>query len=111
MATEDPPYRIPLHPVSSSNIEAIGYDDAKKILAVKFLSGAVFHYASVEADTALDLLHAESVGRYYTKNIKGKFAGAKMTGPCVACDAQGYIGDPCACGQGQHSEVERPAAE
>lgn len=106
MATEEP-YRIALNPVSSSNIQAIGFDDEKKILAVQFHSGAIFHYAGVEPDLALDLVNADSIGRFYTKNIKGKFTGAKMTGPCSACEAEGYLGQPCACGEGVHREKEQ----
>ena len=99
--------RIPVEPVTSSNIAGIGYDGKRRILAVQFLNGAIFHYANVDAIVADDLLTAESVGRFYSLNVRGKFTGDKMTGPCPACQAQGWIEDPCACGAGVHQREER----
>lgn len=40
---------MPLTPVKSSNIEAIGYDDKANRLTVKFKSGAVHDYHGVDA--------------------------------------------------------------
>jgi hypothetical protein len=87
-------YRIPTNPVSSSNIAELGYDDEKGILAVVFKSGAIYHYA-VSADLALDLLHADSIGRFYSTQIKGKFTGQKMTGHCPRCGVQARVGEVC----------------
>lgn len=89
------PIRIPLEPLVSSNISAGGYDPDKKILAIEFKSGDIFHYAGVELEVATAFYCAESKGTYYGKNIRGKFTGEKMTGPCGACGAVGWIGDRC----------------
>lgn len=105
MADDDGVYRVPLSPVTSSNLAALGYDDDKHILAIEFQSGGIYHYAGVSADTALDLLHAESIGRFYQQHIKGKYQGQKMTGACPACGWTGYVGATCSdCGTAQHVE-------
>jgi hypothetical protein len=92
---DDGVYRIPTFPVSSSNIAAVGYDDDKHVLAIEFASGVIYHYAGVTADQALDLKNAPSIGRYYSTNIKGKFAGQKMTGHCPRCGIQARVGEVC----------------
>ena len=116
---EDGVYRIPTNPVSSSNIAEIGFDDDKQILAVVFKSGAIYHYAGVSADLALDFLHAPSIGRFYSTQIKGKFTGQKMTGHCPRCGIQARVGEECPdCGcdliaedppKEQHASHERSA--
>ena len=93
------PYKIPLEPVTSSNIAALGYDAEKQILAVQFASGEVYHHAEVSPESASALATAESIGRHYGKHIRGKFASEKMTGGCPKCAARGYIGEACSdCG-------------
>ena len=117
---DDGVFRIPSFPVSSSNIAAIGFDDEKRILAIEFKSGSIYHYAGVSADLALDLVHADSIGRFYAQKIKGKFTGQKMTGHCPNCGVQARVGETCPdCGtatiqddplkESQH-EPEREAA-
>jgi len=104
----DEPIRIPRFPVSSSSIAAIGYLEAKKILAVEFAGGGVMHYAGVEPETAVDLLNADSIGRFYATMIRGKYWADKMTGRCPACGALGWIGDRCDdCGTATFTREER----
>lgn len=91
----DDVFRIPAFPVSSSNIQAIGYDEDKRILAVEFKSGSIYHYADIGADLALDLVNAESIGRFYSQHVRGKFTGQKMTGHCPACGIQARVGELC----------------
>jgi len=102
--------KIDLEPVTSSNLAAYGYDGAKKILAVEFKNGHIYHYADVPPETALGFLNADSKGSFYGKMIRGKFTGQKMTGRCPKCeDAPGWIGDVCAdCGTATYAD-ERPA--
>lgn len=102
MATAE---KIELEPFVSTNLAALGYNAAKKILAVQFKSGAIFHYADVSLDLAVGFLEADSVGRYYATKIKGKYPGQRMTGPCAACGAEGWIGDRCTdCGTADYQE-------
>lgn len=89
------PDRIPRFPVTSSSIAAIGYLEAKKILAIEFAGGGIYHFADVEPDVVLALIAASSIGGHFAKHIKGKHAGLKMTGICLDCGDKGWIGDTC----------------
>ena len=100
--------KIPLQAFDSTNLAALGYNPAKSILAVQFKSGAIYHYADVSLEVALGFLQADSVGRYYATTIKGKYPGQRMTGPCPACAAEGWIGDRCTeCGTADYQEKEK----
>ena len=93
--------RIPLDPVVSSTIHAVGYDPDKQILAVQFKRGDIWHYAEVPPATQQALVTAESLGRYFGSSIRGKFPARKMTGTCPQCGHKpGWIGDSCTnCGR------------
>lgn len=74
---------IPLQPVTSSQIQAIGYDDATKTLAVQFHGkagpGSTYHYADVPAQKFEELKKAESIGKYFGAHIKnGGYKYAKV---------------------------------
>ena len=64
--------------VKSSNLMAIGYDEAKKILAVRFNSG-VWHYEGVSPEQHRALMSAESIGKHFHQNIRTKFKGVKQS--------------------------------
>lgn len=64
---------IAMLPVNSSMAASIGYDKNEQILQVEFHNGAVYQYSGVEADTWQDLHDADSVGRYYNHEIKGRY--------------------------------------
>jgi len=61
---------IPMQPVESSQIKAMGYDAESKTLAIEFLGGGLYHYANVEPDTFAEMMLAPSLGSYFYKNIK-----------------------------------------
>jgi YD repeat-containing protein len=111
-------FTIDLHLVKSSNLHAVGYDAARRILAVQFKDGHIWHYAGVAADVWADLCAAPSLGSFYTKQIRGKFQAQKMTGACPKCGDTGHIGvrcEECGCddyqGAVQHALVwDHPAA-
>lgn len=90
--------------IESSSIAEIGYDPTRQILLIAFKTGEVFHYGSVPLEKVVEFYAAESRGRYYSQQIKGKFPGAKMTGHCTTCQALGWVGDPCACGEGVYMD-------
>jgi hypothetical protein len=75
---------IPLTPVQSSQIHAIGYDAASSTLRVQFKSaagaGSVYDYPGVPAETHANFLKAESVGKFFGANVKGKFEFKKLPG-------------------------------
>jgi hypothetical protein len=87
--------KIPVTPVKSSNIHAIGYDPETQTLAVHFKSGAIWHFAGVRPDLAAALRAAPSKGKLFVEQIRGRFTSEKMSGSCAACGDVGFIGDPC----------------
>ena len=62
-----------MQPVSSSNLEAVGYDPATKELHVRFKSGSTAQYFDVPEDVHQQLVSAPSVGKHYHQHIKGRF--------------------------------------
>lgn len=67
-------------PVQSSNIESIGYDHNAATLEVKFHSGEVYQYTNVPESVYKGLFDAESKGRYFHTNIRGKYPFNKIEG-------------------------------
>lgn len=63
---------IPLTPVQSNQVKAIGYDAGTKTLAVTFARGPghIYHYPNVTPKTHADFLQAESIGTFFGKHIK-----------------------------------------
>ena len=57
--------------VDSSNVQSVAYDDHTKTLCVRFLNGGLYSYNDVSHEVYTDLVHAESVGRYLNKYVKG----------------------------------------
>ena len=66
-------------PVKSSNVDSVGYEEGTKTLEVGFKSGGVYQYAGVEPQTHLDLMGAESIGKFVSQNIvNAGFKSQKM---------------------------------
>lgn len=87
--------------VESSNLVSVGYNKARQVLAVEFKSGDIFHYTGVDEELATKFLEADSLGAFYSRNIKGKISAMKMTGQCRSCgsSSKGLLGERCAtCG-------------
>jgi hypothetical protein len=71
-----------LHKVESSQIAAIGHDNATNTLHVQFKSGGpTYSYAGVSAEKFAALKGAKSIGSHFAAHIKGvhefKKQGAK----------------------------------
>lgn len=97
------PEPIELHDVTSTNLAKLGYDGTTRTLAVEFRNGTIVHYFGIDPDAVQKLFGAESKGAYYAKEIRGKYQGQRMTGPCEKCGANGWIGDTCVdCGCGAY---------
>jgi len=64
--------------VSSSNIEAVGYDDNSETLQVAFKNGSVYQYFDVPEHVFSSLRDAISVGGYLASNIKGIYRYSKI---------------------------------
>ena len=65
-----------LKPVSSSNIDSIGYDGST--LYVSFHSGSLYAYYNVPKNEHDGLMSASSHGSYLHWNIKGRYPYAKL---------------------------------
>lgn len=66
-------YGVDMIPVSSSNVESVGYDEQQQILYVRFLSGGLYIYKGVSMYEFEGLLNAPSVGSYLHRNIKNVY--------------------------------------
>ncbi len=64
---------IPLTPVTSSRLNAMGYDAATQTLALQFKNkggvGATYHYGNFTETEWAALKDAESQGSYVTRNV------------------------------------------
>lgn len=83
--TTNPP-TITLIPCESSQIEGFGYDEASQTLAIRFLGkgvtpGSVYHYADVPLHVFTEMQAAESKGKFFGANIRGRFVYAKQLDP------------------------------
>jgi hypothetical protein len=65
-------------PVKSSQIHSVGFDVEKGVLEVQFLTGDVYRYADVPAETYKAFIEAQSIGRYFGLQIRGKFKFVKI---------------------------------
>ncbi|MBV7457355.1 KTSC domain-containing protein [Acidovorax sp. sif1233] len=62
---------IPMAPVKSAQLRAIGYDVANGVLAVQFQrGGAIYHYPGVGADVHAEFMAAKSKGAFFAQRIK-----------------------------------------
>lgn len=65
--------------VKSDLIKSIGYDGERSVLEVEFSNGpSVYRYHDVPAETHQALLGAQSIGRYFGLQIRGKFRTEKL---------------------------------
>jgi KTSC domain len=56
----------------SSFVKRICYDRSNSYMLIN-LNGTYYHYCEIDGETAIGLLHAESVGRFFNANIRGRF--------------------------------------
>lgn len=60
-----------LHPVTSSTVDAIGYDPSSRTLQVSFRNGGVYDYFSVPDGVFRAFLDAPSKGGFHARSVKG----------------------------------------
>lgn len=60
-------------PVSSSNIESIGYDEQNQDVYVRFLNGSTYIYKGVPQHEYENLRDAPSLGSYLHRNYKNVY--------------------------------------
>ena len=65
-------------PVTSSNVASIGYDPKSMLLEVEFKNGSIYQYFDVPENEYLNVISAESIGRYLNQNIKNNYRYCKI---------------------------------
>jgi len=65
-------------PVASSNIAAIGYDEASQTLEVEFTSGALYQYYNVTQALFEQLMQASSKGQFLAYQIKNSYPYSRV---------------------------------
>lgn len=68
---------IAMTAVSSSSIQAYGYQAGTRTLVLTFKGGRSYRYADVPQSTVDGIREAKSTGTYVAKHVLGKFAIAK----------------------------------
>lgn len=71
---------VEMNNVVSSNICAIGYNDEEKVLRVRFANGGLYQYTEVPRLVYDEFKKSNSVGRYFSAVIRGKFPFTKVIG-------------------------------
>lgn len=69
-------------PVESSSIESVGYE--KNVLEVSFRNGGLYQYFDVPEEAVLALMRAESKGRFFNQEIRGRYPATKLKSPQAA---------------------------
>jgi len=64
--------------VSSTNLAAVGYDEANQTLRVEFKNGGIYDYYDVPQSEYENLMQASSHGQYLAQNIKGRYRYARV---------------------------------
>lgn len=64
--------------VESSELQSVGYELSTSVLEAEFRSGEIYQYFDVPAQLVLELLKAESLGRYFNARIRSKFKFKKV---------------------------------
>lgn len=62
----------------SSNVKAIGYNDANSALFVEFVSGGTYCYAGVPRDVWNDLEASYSKGSFIHSQIRNKYSVERL---------------------------------
>jgi hypothetical protein len=65
-------------PVSSSNVDSVGYDEDSGTLEVEFKNGTVYQYFDVPSKIYENLMSASSIGGFLASSIKGSFRFSKV---------------------------------
>jgi len=64
--------------VKSNNISKIGYNQEKQILRVEFANTGLYQYSEVPKTIYDEMVINESVGTYFSKNIRNIFKCTKL---------------------------------
>lgn len=67
-----------MHPVESSSIRGVGYDEDSQRMVVEFHTGKKYVYTDVPPEVYETLMGAKSIGLFFGLNIRGKYATEKL---------------------------------
>jgi hypothetical protein len=65
-------------PVTSSNVDSVGYDIGTQTLEVEFKNGYVYQYFDVPETIYQQMINADSAGKFLINNIKGVYRYARV---------------------------------
>jgi hypothetical protein len=65
-------------PIESKLLAAAAYVAPRRILYLRFQTGEIYRYFTFPADLYLELLEAESKGRYFLSHIRNRFPYQKL---------------------------------
>ena len=65
--------------VESSNIHSIGYNKDFEQLRIIFTNGGLYQYKGIKPEVYEEMMKSESVGSYFSKNIRNKCECVKLT--------------------------------
>jgi len=65
-------------PVTSSNVESVGYDQNTQTLEVEFKNGYIYQYFDVPKTIYNSMVNANSAGKYLISNVKGVYRYARL---------------------------------
>ena len=78
--------RIERQEVRSSAIVSVGYQGGN--LDIEMTSGVVYRYRNVPDSDWLNFMSAASIGRHYSKEIRGCFQSVRLCWTCQSAPAQ-----------------------
>ncbi len=74
LATTQPtPLVIPMQPVASTAIAAVGYDEPSQRLRIEFVQGKAYDFCAVPQTVFKALVNAASKGKFYHSTIKDQY--------------------------------------
>ena len=65
-------------PVTSPNVDSVGYDAGTQTLEVEFKNGYVYQYFDVPETIYQGMISADSAGKFLIDNIKGVYRYARV---------------------------------
>lgn len=67
------PLAIPMQPVTSTAIRAVGYDEPSQRLRIEFVQGKAYDFCAVPQTMFKALVNAASKGKFYHNTIKDQY--------------------------------------
>lgn len=64
------PREVPHVPVTSTNLQSVGYDASARILTIEFRNGSIYEFAGVPPEVHAELMEAKSHGKYFHSRIR-----------------------------------------